>query len=528
VSILYFADQRSNPWGDPGILAAARLAQIPAEYSGNHHFPWYCSKLPFWIRTGESSANNHLDPGNRKMNQLLEYMYYRSPVVAQNCAISLMGWKLRRERYAPEGERMLETLRRTQNYSKEVMLEYQGREFVRLARHAMTTTPYYRSWASDCGIRPEHITSADDIRHFPIIRKEVVRSNPELFRSDKPLGTPVTLYTSGTTGTPLKVFTDSVSRSRHYAFFSRIREWYGVRSIDKRATLFGRIIMPSDEKRPPFWRYDASQRNLLMSSYHLKSENLPHYYQKLVDFRPVEIFSYPSSLAVLARYIVENDLEPLKLNLVMTTAENLLESQRQLIRAAFDAPLVNQYGCTEMAFFAASDQSEEMYFHPEHGMAEVVADDGSVAWQGDGEFIATGLINYSMPIIRYAVGDEISLGDRSDNGFVRITSLSGRTDDTVFTKDGTPVGRLDPVFKGGSGIQLAQIEQIKSGDIIVRLVPDKYWDSSKGESIKFELARRLGRETNVSIVLCDSIDKESNGKFRSVKSRFHKEERLHS
>lgn len=461
------------------------------------------------------------------MNPTLEKLYYRFPVFAQNIAVSLMGLKLARERYSAAGRDMLRKLEATQQFTAEQLLDYQNKTFVDLARHAINTTNFYRKWAQDNNLTCADIQSLDDIKRFPVIEKLYLRQHADDFRSNAPELTnqQFVLHTSGTTGTPLKVYTDKDSRSRHYAFFSRLRANYGLSANDKRATLFGRIIMLAEQQHPPFWRYDAMQRNLLMSSYHLSEANLLHYYRKLLDYQPQEIFAYPSSAFALADFIVKQKLAPLSLKLVMTTAENLLPQQREIIEQAFKAPVVNQYGCTEMAFFCSDYPDGSMKFHPEHGYVEIRTAEGQLNDKGEGDLIATGFINYSMPVIRYAIGDSINLDGRDHNGLQVLASVKGRTDDLIYTLAGTPVGRLDPIFKGGSGIKYAQIIQSETGDVLLKLVPDTDYKATHGESLREELVKRLGKDTPVNIELVDSISKGSNGKFRPVISHFKKDKR---
>lgn len=458
------------------------------------------------------------------MNKLLEKIYYCSPIFMQNIAISALGFKLKNERFNEAGDRMLDTLKKTSLFSRTQMKDYQDAAFVQLARHAITTTSYYQQWAQRNRVSISDINSLEDLKRFPIIEKSFLRDNHELFISRKleHNGKCFKLYTSGTTGTPLTVYTDKYSRSKHYAFFTRLRDWYGVKPDDKRATLFGRIIMPASEKKPPFWRYDASQKNLLMSSYHLKEENLAYYYQKIREYQPEEIFSYPSSIIALAEYILSNGLEPISLKLVMTTAEHLFQHQRTVIGKAFNARIVNQYGCTEMAFFASDLPDGGMHLHPEHGIAEIRTENGYLHFEGSGELVTTGLINYAMPVIRYAVGDAVTLGPSNDHGFTSLLSVQGRTDDLVYMSDGTPVGRLDPIFKGGSGINATQIVQSEKGDITLRLVPSSSYSSQNGIELIAELKKRVGDDLPISIELCEEIEKSKNGKFKPVISNYLK------
>jgi phenylacetate-CoA ligase len=279
--------------------------------------------------------------------------------------------------------------------------------------------------------------------------------------------------------------------------------------------------MLSDQTKPPFWRYDAVGQNLLMSSYHLSDANLYRYYKKLVAYKPDEIFTYPSSIFPIANFIKTRQLPKLKLKLVMTTAEPLLDYQREVIESAFDANIVNQYGCTEMAFFAEQSADNRMRFNPEHGIVEVLDANGSIENNGSGELIATGIVNRSMPIIRYRLGDSVELTEIKSEAwgaqaYASLVSFTGRTDDLIYTKNGTPVGRLDPVFKGGSNIKAAQIIQLKSGDINLLLEPDEHYTDSDGVTLKTELQKRVGSGIEISVFTDREIKKMANGKFKFV------------
>jgi phenylacetate-CoA ligase len=456
------------------------------------------------------------------MNPLLEKAYYSCPIFIQNWAVSFLGRKLRKERFNQAGEKMLAELLKSENQSRDYINSLQNEMFVKIARHAIKTTAFYSNWAINNNIFENDIKSLADIKLFPVIEKKFIRENASSFRSndDSLASSQFIISTSGTTGTPLTIYTDKYSRSAHYAFFSRLRMRYGITEQDKRVTLFGRMIMLADQKKPPFWRYDATNKNLLMSSYHLSDMNLMHYYNKLCDYKPQEVFAYPSSIYAIARYIVANQLPPIQLKLVMTTAENLLPHQRDIISQAFNAPIVNQYGCTEMAFFCSDYLDGTMKFHPEHGIVEIRNENNALSLTGSGDLIATGFINFSMPVIRYLVGDRIVLAEPDDAGRQQLSYVQGRVDDVIYTSNGTPIGRLDPIFKGGSGIQCAQIYQANNGTIELRLVPDSTYSSSHGETLKAELIKRVGTDIQIDIIICEKIEKEINGKIKPVISHY--------
>lgn len=461
------------------------------------------------------------------MKAIYEKTYYHLPVFLQNLFVSLYGLKLLTERYGKSAKEHLGLLLKTEGYSAEAMLEFQTASFVRLARFAIKMVPFYQDWAANQGIKAKDIQDLKDLKLFPILAKETVRRKPEMFISKihKPRHDLIKLSTSGTTGKPLTVLCDQDSRIHHYAFFSRLRRWFGLEPISRRATLFGRIIVLPEQNQPPFWRYDISQRNLLMSSYHLSQANLYAYYHKLRLYKPAEIIAYPSSVYQIAQYINRNGLEPLKPKVVITTAESLLPYQRTAIESAFNAPLVNQYGCTEMSFFASQCEHGSMHFHPEHGIIEVIDELGNSVVESPGNVVATGLINKVMPLIRYEIGDRITLAKPEctcvcGRSFPIIRRVEGRIDDILYRRDGTPVGRLDPVFKGGSNIIAAKILQKKAGDIEVSLQPSDSFCTKNLSWLEYELRKRMGDGIGIMINLVSEIPKDKNGKFRAVESHY--------
>lgn len=440
-------------------------------------------------------------------------IYLTLPYPMQNLALSIYGLHLKRQRYSPAGKKMLDSLMRSQEYDEGEIATLQSKLFVAMARHAIENTKFYQAWSRSNGIRAGDIQSLQDITLFPIITKKQLRDAPEDFRDQSRRSEQFSLFTSGTTGSPTRIYCDNESRSKHYAFFSRLRASYNIQPTDKRATLFGRTICKSNQKSPPFWRHDKTNNNLLLSSYHLSEENLEHYIEKLESYKACEIFSYPSSLYQIAKYCTQNNIKLPKPKLIMTTAERLLPSQAKAIEAAFGTSPINQYGCTEMAFFCHGMWRTPLQSDPEHSILEV-SDQNRISIEGSGGLIATGLVNKSMPVIRYEVGDNVSIKRLEGKSY--IESLDGRLDDLVYKLDGTPVGRLDPIFKGYSDIDLAQIHQKKDGSIILRIVPGKNYQPSTGQDVLTELKNRVGSNVTIEVEVTQKIQTSKNGKFRSV------------
>jgi phenylacetate-CoA ligase len=460
------------------------------------------------------------------VHRLMEKVYFSSPVFLQHLAVSAYGHRLRRRRYGANASIYVSELKRTQVLSREQMQELQRNRLRRMVEHAFASVSFYQEWSRESGLEASDIRTVEDIKLLPIVTKDMVRDDPvrfcstEYMRRREVFG----LSTSGTTGKPLTIYCDPDSRTHHYAFFTRLRSWFGIGPQDFRATFFGRIIAKPEQGKPPFWRYDVSQRNVLFSSYHLSRQNLPHYYRKLRELRPTEILGYPSSLARLAAYVQAEGLPPLQPKATIVTAETITEWQRAVIEEGFGSRVVNQYGCTEMVVFAAECEVGRLHINPEHGILEVLDEnDQDVKDSVSGRLVCTGLVNRTMPLLRYDLGDvakcDWHLTCECGRPFPVLQDIEGRCDDVLLTPDGRPLGRMDPVFKGLRGIRETQIEQTDRHKLVFHMVLDESFTGSSRAELMREIRKRVGPSMEIEIRRVGEIPREPNGKFRSVVSR---------
>lgn len=445
---------------------------------------------------------------------------------AQNIAVTLFGWRLKRQRYGRRSDQNFDALMRSDRYSKQELSEFVIANFRDLVQHVLTTVPFYNEWAAKKGIELNDFHTIDDIKNFPIIEKEILRTRTSDFISEDFSGrnSIFPISSSGTSGKPITIFCDRNSRTYHYAFWRRLRFLFGLRIGARRAALFGRVIMRADQDKRPFWRLDRSQNILLMSSYHLSDKNLLEYYKALVRYKPEEVIGYPSSVYQISQFIVSKGLKPLVLKVVFLTAETLMPYQRETIEAAFDCPVINQYGCSEMAFFAAECERGSMHLHSEHGFLEVLDEHDSPVESGQlGVVVATGFVNRAMPLLRYRVGDKIAMSSKTcecGRSFAVIDTIEGRVDDVITTPDGRPIGRLDPVLKGRRGIIETQIAQTAFDRLEVRVVVERGFDANSIDELVSELRLRIGKEMKIDVVRTRDIPRGPSGKFTAVVREF--------
>jgi len=458
------------------------------------------------------------------MKSLSETIYLKSPVFIQNLALSFYGLKLQHIRYGGEYKDYLNEALTHMKYGDRDLNEYINTALKLTIRDAARNVPYYREMFQQLKIKPEDIKTVEDLAKIPLLKKSAIKKDPLKFvntnYNNRKL---ICIHTTGTTGTPLKIFCDNRARQTNYAYYDRFLINNHINYKGRRGTFGGRIVVPPQQDKPPFWRYSHFQKNMLFSSYHLTERNIPFYINKLRKFQPDYIDSYPSSLCTIAAHAQKQGLNLEGLTKGITTsAETLFSQQRKIIESAFGVPVVDQYGAAEMCMFIGQCREGKYHIHTDYGLLEVLREDGTKAEPGEeGEIVCTGFINHAMPLIRYSIGDRGILSDRQckcGSRFPVMEKILGRIDDFIITPDGRKIGRLSPVLKGFP-IKEAQYIQETTDELLVLIVKDTGFSHQTEKEIIKELRKRVGMTIALKMKYVDQVKRSSGGKLRSIISK---------
>ena len=465
------------------------------------------------------------------MSLSLESVYRKMPPALQSAAASARGLYLRSWRYGRETDRLVEESREREQWDERQWKRWREERLAFVLTRAATRVPHYREiW--DRKRRAGSRASWEVLENWPILRKNEVRARPLAFLADdRDSRAMFHDRTSGTTGTPLTLFQSRETVRAWYALFEgRVRNWNGVSRRDRWAILGGQLVTPSGRDRPPFWVWNAASRQLYLSSYHLAPQNISFYLDALESYRVRYVLGYASSLDSLARAALETGRKAPRLEVAISNAEPFYERQRRCVSEAFGCPVRDTYGMAEIAFAASECASGSLHVWPEAGLAEVLEDEleRPVSPGNVGRLVCTSLLNADMPLVRYETGDRGSLPAEPEpcacgRKLPRLTSVEGRSDDVLITRDGRRVGRLDPVFKATSGIREAQIIQEALSRVRVKVVPAEGFGAAHRSDLIRELRSRLGADMEIRIETVEGIPRTAGGKFRAVVSLLDRE-----
>lgn len=449
----------------------------------------------------------------------LQSIYHVLPASLQDAAISAYGFMLRRLRYSRSFHDTLQRLENTDEFPPPPDNSEQLRKIIYAA---VSSTTHYRGLVSKASVQDVDMSNFTKI--FPVLEKSTVKADPRAFYNTAVGRTEaVMLNTSGTTGTPLDVQATKHAIGQNYAFFNHFLRTIGLDEFQRSATFAGRTIVSPTTKSPPYWRKNHAMNTLLCSSYHLSKRTIPLYIRALEKWQPTYIDSYPSAVSEVASYIISNGIKHrIRVKAVITSSETLSEAQRKTIEAAFGCAVYDQYGCAEMAVMAYQQIDGRYLIHPQYAIAEVLDDNDNPVEPGEsGHLVCTGLLNYAMPLIRYRIGDIVKTSGQQVSGypyFLYLDSIEGRNDDVILSEAGYRVGRLDPVFKGITGVVETQIIQTAPTSLQVNLVVDDSYSTITESHIQRALHARVGTSMQVAFRYMEQIPREPNGKFKSVKS----------
>ena len=152
---------------------------------------------------------------------------------------------------------------------------------------------------------------------------------------------------------------------------ARWRRWYNLSYKEPWAYIAGRKVIPYNTLRPPFWVWNKGLKQLYLSCYHLKAQNISHYVDALRKHEVVYLFGLASSIHQLAYHGKNMGIIPPPMKAVVSCAETLYPHHRKNIEDFFLCPVYDSYGSTEKVIAASECLSNKMHIWPDAGNIEV-------------------------------------------------------------------------------------------------------------------------------------------------------------
>jgi phenylacetate-CoA ligase len=455
-----------------------------------------------------------------------ENIYKKSPIFLQSFLLNIKASELYFERYGRKFWQVFEEFDRNQWLSWSELQEHQNEKLRQLITHAYESVPFYKRVMKERHLVPKDINGTHDLHKLPILTKDDIKLHFNELVSPRYRGVFLRHgHTSGTTGSPLNICYNIKTCVVHHVVDWRQKYWAGMKYGEPYASIQGRVIVPIDQNKPPFWRKNYINNQLFLSSFHLKEENIAYYFDKLAKDNIKFLEGYPSNVYILAMFLMKKNIT-FPMRAVLTSSETLFPWQREQIEKAFCCKIYDFYGMAERAVFATEcNRHEGHHLNSDYGITEFLDSNNEPVGDGKlGKIVATGIHNLAMPLIRYQTNDSSIL--RKDicscgRGFPLMDDVATKDESIITLSDGRLISPsvLTHPFKPMHNILESQIIQEDIDQLLVRIAKGDSYTIHDEELLLAGFQERLGDIVKVKIEYVDSIPKTGSGKFKWVISK---------
>ncbi|HLV61773.1 CoF synthetase [Galbibacter sp.] len=376
-----------------------------------------------------------------------------------------------------------------------------------LIKHATETVPFYMA-----------LGDVRALSDFPIINKNLIRDNFDTFRSSEFNGaTLFSKYTSGSTGTPFRIYHDKNKKLQNTAdtlYFARkagfelghklvyLRHWDQYNRKNKLAAFVQNILMHSVAD--------------------LKDQQIASLIQKITEDKgPKAMLSYASALTTICNYLTKTGSKPIDANMrsIIAMSEYLSPDIKEQLRYYFGVEGLSRYSNVENGIIAQQFPGSPI-FHINWASYKVeileLNSDKPAAIGKPGRIVITDLFNYSMPLIRYDTGDIGYLkNDDPFNGAPYLKHVEGRKMDMIYNTKGELItSYITYHLLKYDKIKQFQLIQEDHKTYIIKL--NVYDDFDQQNYIIDEFKTHLGEDANIKVIYVNDIPLLHSGKRKLV------------
>jgi phenylacetate-CoA ligase len=408
----------------------------------------------------------------------------------------------------------LKFLMKSQGWSKDRIEAYQNERLRRLIEHSYENVDYYNQLFKKLDLFPSDIKTKEDLQKLPILTKSIIKenvANGKLIARNINKKKLLKNSSSGSTGEPLQYFETKASYSMNIA--SNLRGWYnmGYRLGDRYLKL---SVNPRGSKIKRI--QDKINNCLYFLSKGIDKDDIQRFITLVKNRKPKVLRGYPSTLSVIANYIIDNNIEIKGVQFINTTGEILFAEMKVAMETAFNAKVFDSYS-GEGGANMFQDLEGIYHISHEYAITEILDQNCNNIIEGIGEIVSTDLWNYANPFIRYAVNDSIEIyPEKTNNSAMRAKRILGRNVDMLKTPKGKVliVHFFTGYFEWISTVKQFQIRQDSDKDFVLNLVVNNEFTDSKKIEIYEHVQKYMGKDVNLKLAIVDSISSQVNGKTR--------------
>lgn len=398
--------------------------------------------------------------------------------------------------YGKEYRNTYNFLIKSEKWTTEQKKEYQLKKLKWLVSYCYENVPYYKNLFDKHNLS-SNIKSFEDYEKIPFLTKQMIVENMNEFISKEFKINELELKTTGgSTGVALRFYKSKTDSEIEMAYvdFALYKMGLSHKKTYKKAIIRG--------DKPHTGISEKIGNTMVLSSYYLKKNYFPDYIKELELFQPELLHVYPSSISLIADYILQNNISINLKNLkgILASSEVFKDEQKEKVLKVFKVPICNLYGNTEHTVFGLEFYKQKNFdFNFSYGYTEII----------DDEIVSTSFNDLAMPFLRYKTDDFVKIEDS------QIIGIDGRGQDFIINKNKelisiAAINMHDDTFEG---LVQYQFHQEEIGKVIIKIIirDDKQFSINKMIS---NLSNKFDNKVDIDVKIVDTIERTERGKFK--------------
>ena len=314
---------------------------------------------------------------------------------------------------------------------------------VKLLQHCEHHVPYYAELMARSG-RDYQRDPVGYLQQLPLLTKAAIRQQGERLQSDD-LARRRWMYNTsgGSTGEPVRFIQDRQYCDHQMAIQMLSFDWAGRAFGQSAVRIWGseRDILQGGMG----WKMktlNTLTNDRYFNAFRMTSERMRAFLAELNAQPPQLIVAYTQAIYELARFAEKEGIAVTPQKSILTSAGTLYPFIREQIERVFGCKVFNRYGSREVGDIACECEAHTgLHVFPWGTYVEIVDEEGNLVPAGvEGNIVVTSLINYAMPLVRYAIGDRGVLAPGRICACGRqgqiLAKVTGRNVDAFKTKEG--------------------------------------------------------------------------------------------
>ncbi len=293
----------------------------------------------------------------------------------------------------------IKEIKRLEKMSKNEIEEYQKDKLKKLLLHAWQNVPYYKDVLEQSKVVENGIINLNNFDKISYLTKEIIRrEGKNIYSKDYKSRKTYANTSGGSTGEPLQLIQDKHYNNINYIvnkiYFQsfngkdlgelEIDLWASMRDMQRNYGHYKEIFI------------NFLYNRIILNSFKMSEDDMRRYVDIINKKKPRSMWVFAESIDAFCKFIKKNNLKithhP---KFILSTATTLYPEIRALAEEVFGCPVLNQYGSREVGAMTVECKYKNSHSFFWSHYIEVV----------NSEIVVTLFTNYSMPLIRYKIGD---------------------------------------------------------------------------------------------------------------------------